>query len=282
MRIGLIVPVRPPAPFVDEALASALEQERPPERHVVVEDAEGAGPAAARQRGLEQLEDCDWIALLDADDAWEPGKLAAQRAAVAASPDAVVCFGRATAVDEGGETTGERLPELAPGLHAASDLAPVLFESNPIPTSSALVRRDALVAAGGFAAPAPLASDWDLWLRLVAHGRRLPVRARRTRPIPQARGRGHGRCRGAWRSRCCGCTRRIVVSWMTTPRGAPSRAISCCWRAGGFASAATPTPPPSSTARPRWRRLAPRERVLRGLVRVPGARAALGRRRPYR
>ena len=46
----------------------------------------------------------------------------------------------------------------------------MLYWSNPIPTSSVLVRRDALVRAGGFAGPAPLASDWDLWLRLVAQG----------------------------------------------------------------------------------------------------------------
>ena len=47
---------------------------------------------------------------------------------------------------------------------------PALYWSNSIPTSSVLVRRDALVGAGGFAGPAPLASDWDLWLRLVAQG----------------------------------------------------------------------------------------------------------------
>ena len=48
------------------------------------------------ERALAQLEDCDWIALLDADDAWEPGKLAAQREAIERHPDAVLCFGRAT------------------------------------------------------------------------------------------------------------------------------------------------------------------------------------------
>ena len=281
MRIGLIVPVRPPAPFVDEALASALEQERPPERHVVVEDAEGAGPAAARQRGLAQLEDCDWIALLDADDAWEPGKLAAQRAAVARHPEAVVCFGRATAVDEGGETTGERLPELAPGLHAASDLAPVLFDSNPIPTSSALVRRDALVAAGGFAGPAPLASDWDLWLRLVAQGAAFLYE-----PAARIRYRRHAGGVTADVAALAESMLRVHEAHRglvddDTARRAESRDLVLLARGRirerRYADAAAELERAASLAR-----LAPRERALRSLVRVPGVRAALGRRRPYR
>src|SRR5919107_4262208 len=134
MRIGLIVPVLPPAPFLDEALESALEQVPPPDARAIVRDERGDGPAATRDAGLGQLGDCDWVALLDADDAWEPGKLAAQRAAMTRHRDAVVCFGTATAVDESGSPTGERLPELPAGRHPAADLVPVLYESNPIPT----------------------------------------------------------------------------------------------------------------------------------------------------
>src|SRR6185503_19148938 len=170
MRIGLIVPVRAPAPFLDEALESALGRERAPDAHVVAHDETGAGPAATRQEALERLGDCDWVALLDADDAWEPGKLEAQVGALSRFPDAVVCFGRAVAVGREGGATREVLPELPAGLLSSSELLPLLYESNPIPTSSVLVRRDALVAVGGFLAPAPLASDWDLWLRLLAAG----------------------------------------------------------------------------------------------------------------
>jgi GT2 family glycosyltransferase len=172
VRIGLIIPVRAPAPFLDDALRSALDQDQPPDDHAVVYDEEGTGPARTREAALTRLDPaCDWVALLDADDEWEPGKLAAQRDAIARHPEAVVCFGRAKAIGRGGRPTGERLPELWPGLHAGRDFARILYESNPIPTSSVLVRRDALVRAGGFAAaPAPLASDWDLWLRLVRDG----------------------------------------------------------------------------------------------------------------
>src|SRR5262245_47893290 len=99
MRVGVIVPVRAPAPYLTEALASVLGQEPAPDDVVVVDDGsrppvdagagvrvvrawdDSRGPAAARQAGLRELGGCDLVALADADDAWEPGKLAAQVAA---------------------------------------------------------------------------------------------------------------------------------------------------------------------------------------------------------
>jgi hypothetical protein len=48
-------------------------------------------------------------------------------------------------------------------------LGPVLYEHNPIPTSSVIARREAVVAAGGFTGP-PLCEDWSLWLRLIERG----------------------------------------------------------------------------------------------------------------
>src|SRR5436305_9728 len=96
---------------------------------------ERGGPAAARAAGLEVVA-ADLIALADADDAWLPGKLGAQLDALAAHPDAAMCFGRAEVVDERGKPTGERWRELAPGIHDAVSLRRPLFESNPIPAAS--------------------------------------------------------------------------------------------------------------------------------------------------
>ena len=50
--------------------------------------------------------------------------------------------------------------------------APVVFERNPIPTSSVVVQRADLLAAGGFAGPPPC-EDQDLWLRLLRRGARF-------------------------------------------------------------------------------------------------------------
>lgn len=281
MRIGLIIPVRPPEPFLDDALRSALGQEPPPDEHVVVHDERRRGPAATRDEGLTRLGGCDWIALLDSDDAWEPGKLAAQVEALDRYPEAVVCFGRATAVGEGGEPTGEPLPELRAGLWTADELAPVLYESNPIPTSSVLVRREALVAAGGFAGPAPLASDWDLWLRLVARGGAFVC-------APDARIR--------YRRHAGGVTADVaaLAESIAKVHAAHAALVDDAVRTRAEASDLVLL----ARGRIRQRRyaeaaealrradaLAPlgrRERLLLALVRVPGLRAALGRRAPYR
>lgn len=281
MRIGLLVPVRPPAPHLDEALASARGQDGPAEREAIVRDEAGEGPAAARDRGLSELADCDWIALLDADDAWEPGKLAAQRAAAEREPDAVVCFGVATAVGGDGAPTGERLPTPGPGPHRGAEPLSWLYDDNPIATSSALVRRDALVEAGGFAGPAPLASDWDLWLRLAASGATFLCE-------PAARVRYRRHAGGVTADVAALAESRLAVHAAhrglvdeERARRAESRDLVLLARGRirqrRYAEAAE--------ALDRAARLAPlesRERALRGLVRVPGARAALGRRAPYR
>ena len=281
MRIGLIIPVRAPAPFLDEALRSALDQAPPPDEHAVVHDERGDGPARTRAAGLERLGECDWIALLDADDAWEPGKLAAQRDALARHPDAVLCFGRATAVGDDGRPTGERLPELSAGVHAAAELARVLYESNPIPTSSVLVRRDALARAGGFTGPAPLASDWDLWLRLIAQGGAFVCE-------PGARIRYRRHAGGVTADVAAMAESMLKVHAAhallvdeDTRRRAESRDLVLLargrirqrrYREAGEALARADTLVP----------LRGRERMLRRLVAVPGLRSVLGRRTPYR
>src|SRR3954447_25696459 len=184
MRVGVILAVRGPAPYLRESLDSVLAQStdvvlvdhasRPalvaPDglRLVRLDDAAG-GPAAARQAGLQAL-DTELVALADADDVWEPGKLAAQVEAFEAHPEAAVCFGRATVIDAQGNPTGDRMPELPEGVNTGAEFARRLYRRNAIPAASAVIGRDALVAVGGFSAGSdlPAGSDWDLWLRLAA------------------------------------------------------------------------------------------------------------------
>jgi GT2 family glycosyltransferase len=190
--IGVIVPVHGFAPYLAEALDCVLAQEPAPAAVVVVDDASPhplalhpdhaphcavvrrercGGPAAARTTGLKSLgAGVELVALCDADDAWTAGKLRAQLDAFERFANAALCFGRALVVGADGRATGERWTKPAGGLHAGPSLAAQLYESNPIPTSSVVLRRAALQAAGGFQSPVRLAEDWDLWLRLAARG----------------------------------------------------------------------------------------------------------------
>jgi glycosyltransferase involved in cell wall biosynthesis len=192
MSVGVLVPVHGFAPYLAEALDSVLEQEPQPAAVVVVDDGSpeplalhadhservtllrrdtAGGPATARATALDALgPEIELVALCDADDAWRPGKLAAQLTALDAEPDAGWCFGRAVIVGPDGRETGERWPEPAAGRLGAAPLATSLYECNPVPTSSVIVRRDALAAAGGFESPVAVAVDWELWLRLARAG----------------------------------------------------------------------------------------------------------------
>jgi glycosyltransferase involved in cell wall biosynthesis len=300
MRVGVIVPVRSPAPYLAEALESVLQQEPPPAAVVVVDDAsqppldlhggltvvrlpEGPrGPAAARDAGLAVL-DTELVALADADDTWEPGKLAAQLEALEANPGAAVCFGRAVVVDADGEATGERLPELAAGLHRAGDLVPELFDRNVVPAASAVIRRAALDAVGGFGGgpPLPAGSDWELWLRLAAAGGDFVCE-----PRARVRYRRHagGLTSDVSRLAEAGLTIHTEHAGLVDPdtaRRAQARDFETLARGrvrqrryadarAALAEAAALKPPDT------------RERLLRVALGVPGLRAALGRRNPYR
>jgi len=187
--VGVIVPVHGFPAYLAETLDCVLAQRPAPDAVVVVDDASPAavvlhpdhaprctlvrrdacgGPAAARASGLRALPaGVSTIALCDSDDAWTAGKLAAQLAALERAPEAALCFGRALVVGADGRPTGERWAQPAPGLHEGAPLRELLYASNPIPTSSVVLRRAALERAGGFASPVRLAEDWDLWLRLA-------------------------------------------------------------------------------------------------------------------
>src|SRR3979409_1599671 len=141
--VGVLVPVRGPAPYLAEALDSVLGQSPAPDSVVVVDDASpepvqlGPAPArrctpvrreepGARDTGLERLS-ADLVALIDADDVWRPGKLAAQLAALDAHPEAAACFGRARVVDGASRPTGERWEELPGGVLEPEELTPIVF-----------------------------------------------------------------------------------------------------------------------------------------------------------
>ncbi len=182
MRLGVVIPVHGFAPYLAETLDGVFANR--PDRVVLVDDGsplpheapgdvellrrdEAGGPATARAAGAALLaDDVDLIALCDADDTWAPGHLDALRGALCGTPGAGWAFSRATIVGPDNRETGERWDRPPAGLLGTAEL----YAANPVPTSSVVLRRGALEAAGGFAAPVHTAEDWDLWLRLCEAG----------------------------------------------------------------------------------------------------------------
>lgn len=127
----------------------------------VIRNAAPAGPAAARNRGVDAARG-EWLAFLDDDDEWLPRRLELQLAQAA---DADVVYSSFLFVDaEGREHVyGEDV--------TASDVLRRLARGNVIGNSTVLVRTTMLQAHGGFDEAMPMIEDWELWLRLARHAR---------------------------------------------------------------------------------------------------------------
>lgn len=174
--VSVLIPAYNAASCVSRAIESVLAQTVPALEILVVDDGsadhtaevverfgapvrllrqENAGPAAARNHAAREAHG-EWLALLDADDAWLPRKLELQLPYTTKERVGLVhCWG-----PPGGGAPPEQITFES------------LWERNCIVNSSALVRRKAFEAVGGFDEERSLISveDYNLWLRLLADG----------------------------------------------------------------------------------------------------------------
>src|SRR5436190_14550356 len=113
VRISVIIPAFNAARTIEQTIASVLEQKRPPDEILLVDDGStddtgsraarlspcirvlgqaNLGPPAATNRGIREAAGTH-LAFIDADDLWSPDKLARQEAAFAAEPELDAVFG---------------------------------------------------------------------------------------------------------------------------------------------------------------------------------------------
>lgn len=118
------------------------------------------GVAGARNRGIEAA-DAELIAFLDADDLWEPDKLALQVEALRTRPDAGICVTSAIRIDRDARPRGPAL------FRDPDDVTEALLLDSMVVgcVSSGLMRRALLERLGGFDPRFSQCADWDLWLR---------------------------------------------------------------------------------------------------------------------
>jgi glycosyltransferase involved in cell wall biosynthesis len=194
--VTVVIPAYQRADLVGRAVHSALLQ-RPRARAVLVVDdgstdgtaavAEAAGATvlrqanqgegAARNAGL-RAATTTWVALLDSDDQWLPGHLAAMTGGVGSpslfadtglrAEDVLVVGTVARAVPSG------RLVGYPGGRPRRLRPVDLLWPDNLLLPSATMVRREAALAIGGFGGERR-AGDLDFWVRLLETGLGLVV-----------------------------------------------------------------------------------------------------------
>jgi glycosyltransferase involved in cell wall biosynthesis len=184
-RVSVIIAVFNGADYVGESVSSALASRDVPLEVLVIDDGSSdgtwevletfgdrirkvrqdhAGPYTARNLGA-RLARGEWLAFLDADDAWLPDKLNRQLALAGDDIGLVftdcVNFGSFDRVKQR-QSENTRFFE--------GDVFEPLLLNNFISLSSVMIRKRWFDRLGGFSEEHTGVQDWDLWLRYSAAG----------------------------------------------------------------------------------------------------------------
>jgi glycosyltransferase involved in cell wall biosynthesis len=137
------------------------------ERLLRVVSKPNGGLSSARNAGIRASRG-RYVAFLDADDWWLPGKLERQVALMTSRPDLAFCSTAARTEDPAGALLGVWECRAATDSALASIFVVNSFVAGS--GSAVLARRDALDRAGGFDESLRSLEDIDMWMRLAAVG----------------------------------------------------------------------------------------------------------------
>ncbi|MFP4616188.1 MAG: glycosyltransferase family 2 protein [Thiohalorhabdus sp.] len=192
--VSVIIPAYNAAQYIGAALDSVLAQDYPRKEIIVVDDGstddtravlEGyaghirvltqanAGAAAARNKGLECARGA-YIAFLDADDVWLPGKLSRQVTYMERNPHVLMSYGKweerwmedTRDPLEGNSTADEGEGDDLSVVPACSGwLYTQLLHDFAVWTSVVMMKRELFQRIGGFTESLKQGQDFEYWLR---------------------------------------------------------------------------------------------------------------------
>ena len=237
-RISVIIPCYNAERYIGATIDSVLAQDQDSMEIIVVDDGSSdgsvelvrckypsvrletqanAGVAAARNRGL-ALAQGEWVAFVDADDIWLPGKLAAQFALMGTDPACRMSY-TAWHVWPSADVlpTDDTLAHLdkvagdsARWAGASGWIYPEVLLDCVVWTSTVMGQRSLFAEIGGFDPALRIGEDYDLWLRAsrvtpilrvarpYALYRMHPASITRSMPTDNYRARVIGRALDQW------------------------------------------------------------------------------------
>ena len=187
--VSIVIPTYNHAEYLPRSLGSALAQTWPHVEVIVVDDGStddtsailrpwldrvryirqpNRGLGAARNTGL-SLAAGAFIQFLDADDTIYPAKIETQIAPMLFDASVALVYSDMDVVENGRRKL--KLIENAPQTQL--DLVRRFFRYNLFQPNALLIRREALLEAGGFDESRDAQEDWDLWLRMACDGYRF-------------------------------------------------------------------------------------------------------------
>ncbi len=183
LEVSVIIPSFNRAAVLPRALDSVLAQSHVAFELIVVDDGStdetkrliderypsvtylhqsNQGPSAARNLGIKKSRG-EWIAFLDSDDEWLPGKLTAQLAFFAQHPEYKIAQTEEIWIRNGARVNPMKKHQKYGGWIFEKCL-PLCIVS----PSAVMIHRDLLDEVGLFDESLPACEDYDLWLRIAA------------------------------------------------------------------------------------------------------------------
>ena len=184
MNITVIIPTYNRSHLLARAVQSVLEQTLPATEIIIVDDGStdntaelitqrfsqcryiqqpNMGVSAARNSGIESASG-EWLAFLDSDDEWLPGKLQAQVDLLHKHPEIRICHTEEIWI-RNGKRVNQMKKHAKSGGHIFKNCLPLCV----ISPSSVMIHSSLFAEIGTFDEELPACEDYDLWLRICAN-----------------------------------------------------------------------------------------------------------------
>ncbi len=182
LEISVIVPTYNRKQLVCRALESIKRQTLQPSEVIIVDDGSTdgtfemlqyeypefnnirqahSGVSKARNSGLAFCENNRWVAFLDSDDEWKPGKLEKQAVWITRNPDYSICH-----CDEIWIRKGTRVNPMKKHKKLGGWIYPHCLPLCVVSPSTVLIHSSVFEQVGKFDESLPVCEDYDLWLRI--------------------------------------------------------------------------------------------------------------------